>query len=264
MADGRHHLPPERPASSTPTSTVGPDTVIEPFVQLLGQTRDRQRLPHPLLLGHPELHHRRSASCPHGCILDDAQVDDGAQHRPLRASAPGQPYRRRRARRQLRRDQEDPSRQRLQGQPSHLSRRRGNRQQASTSAPAPSPAITMASRSTRPSSATGSSLAATPRWSRPSSSAREPTSAPARASPKTFPPTRWPWPRSPGHERGLGEESSRATRSAQIGIQRTENRGRELTGLRQPGGRNHASQPARHVAASWPSARCAARQTGSC
>ena len=69
---------------------------------------------------------------------------------------------------------------------------------------------------------------------------------------------------SPGHERRLGEESSRAARGAQVGIQRTENRGRGLTGIRRPGECCRASQPARRAAASWPSARCAARQTGSC
>ena len=29
---------------------IGADTVIEPFVQLLGKTQNRQRFPHPFLL----------------------------------------------------------------------------------------------------------------------------------------------------------------------------------------------------------------------
>jgi acetyltransferase-like isoleucine patch superfamily enzyme len=58
MAAGRHHLPP-RHLRHRRRGQVGPDTVIEPYVQLLGATPHRQRLPHPLLLRHPELAARR-------------------------------------------------------------------------------------------------------------------------------------------------------------------------------------------------------------
>ena len=72
----------------------------------------------------------------------------GRQHRAVREAAARGPSRRQCPHRQLRRDQERRARRRREGQPPHLSRRRDRRRRAPISAPAPSPAITMASAST--------------------------------------------------------------------------------------------------------------------
>ena len=99
------------------TVTVAADTILEPFVQIVGPHQHWHRLPHPLLLRHrrfdprgqragPErLHHPRLAGC-------ERRVD-----RPLRASSSGVRDRRGRACGELCRDQEDPARRGCKGQP---------------------------------------------------------------------------------------------------------------------------------------------------
>ena len=102
---------------------VAPDTVIEPFVQLLGTTRIGPdcRIRSYSVIQNSTL--GAGVLVRNGCILDEAIVDDGALLGPYAHLRPGSdigegPHR------QLRRNQEGPHGPRLEGQPSHLSRRR--------------------------------------------------------------------------------------------------------------------------------------------
>ena len=98
--------------------------------------------------------------------MDDSHVESRRIDRPVFAPAAGQRHRRRRPRRQFCRDQEDQAGQRIEGQSSQLIWATPKLAKASTLARAPSPATTMASTNTRPSSKMASSWAVTPRWSR--------------------------------------------------------------------------------------------------
>jgi bifunctional UDP-N-acetylglucosamine pyrophosphorylase/glucosamine-1-phosphate N-acetyltransferase len=105
---------------------IGADTVIEPFVQLLGSTHWR-RLPGSLLFNNTGLTNWRWRHAPSGLRARRSAVSERRRPRTLFASATGKRNRRRRARRQFRGDQESPHGQGIQGQPPHLPRRCGNR-----------------------------------------------------------------------------------------------------------------------------------------
>ena len=95
--------------------TVGADTVIEPFVQLLGQTNIGEdcRIRSYSVIENSTL--ADNVLIRQGCIIGDSTIDAGGHDRPLFPSPPRQRDWTRRARRQLRRNQEGQVRQRLQG-----------------------------------------------------------------------------------------------------------------------------------------------------
>ena len=68
---------------------VGPDTVIEPFVQLIGTDEDRRRLPHSLLLRHHQLRDRRRRSHSAGMHPGRFRGTQRRATRTLLASAAG-------------------------------------------------------------------------------------------------------------------------------------------------------------------------------
>ena len=110
-----------------PEVEVASGTVIEPYAQLLGRTRVGKdcrirsfSVIENCTLGDGVLIRQH-------CVLEDSTVCRRRANRPLRAPAPRLRDRRKRARRQLCRNQEGAPRQRRQGQPPHLSRRRGRR-----------------------------------------------------------------------------------------------------------------------------------------
>ncbi len=106
---------------------VGPDTVIGPFVQLLGATTigGDCRIDSFSVLTNMRL--GEGVTVRHGCILEDSVVETGGHAWPLLPCASRQPHRRRGARRQLCRNQKDDAGTRLQSQPPHLPGRCGNR-----------------------------------------------------------------------------------------------------------------------------------------
>ena len=108
---------------------IGADTVIEPFVQLVGQNENWRRLPYSFLFRHHQLRTRRRRADSPGLHAGRFRGAQPRGTRPLLASASGKRYRRRRARRKLRRDQEDQAGPRLQGQSPHLPRRLPSRRE---------------------------------------------------------------------------------------------------------------------------------------
>ena len=132
-----------------------------------GRDDDRRALPDSRRLPAHERDDRRRRHDPRSLGRSSSRrVERRRAHRAVRARAAGVGGRRERARRQLRRAEEDDARPRLEGQPSGVPRRRHDRRATSTSAPARSPATTTASTSTRRSSRTACSSAATRSWSR--------------------------------------------------------------------------------------------------
>ncbi len=106
---------------------VGPDTVIEPYVQLLGATKvgsDCRIRSYP---SSQNAHIGDNVLLRNGCIVSDSTIGRRRQARPLRPPPPRQRHRPGSPHRQLRRDQEGHPRQRLQGQPPRLSRRCNHR-----------------------------------------------------------------------------------------------------------------------------------------
>ena len=101
---------------------VGPDTVLEPFVQLLGKTRIGSdcRIQSYNVIRDSEIADRTS-SCP-GCMVEGSRVGAGAV-RSLLALASGQRNRRKRTRGKFCRNQESPHGKGIESQPSDLFRR---------------------------------------------------------------------------------------------------------------------------------------------
>ena len=100
---------------------IGTDTVIEPFVQLIGKTKIGAdcRIRSYSVITNCEI--GDGVLILPGCMLEDSVVRDGAQLGSVLTSAARQRHRRRSPRRQLRRDQEDAAGQGLEGQSPHLS-----------------------------------------------------------------------------------------------------------------------------------------------
>ncbi len=124
------------------------------------------------------------------CHFEGARIGAGAVIGPFARFRPGARLGGKRQGRQFRRAESRRYRRRRQGQPPDLYRGRAYRREGAISAPARSPAITTATRSTRPTSAPALSSARTARWWRPSPSAMAPMSARAASSPAMSPPAR--------------------------------------------------------------------------
>ena len=106
---------------------IGPDSVIEPFVQILGNSRVGSdcRIRSYSVIRNTVIDD--GVMVLPGCVMDDSHVKSERGRRPLLAPAPRQRNRRKRPRRQFCRDQENPPRQGLQGQSSQLSGQCRNR-----------------------------------------------------------------------------------------------------------------------------------------
>ena len=106
---------------------VGADTVIEPFVQLIGKTKIGSdcRIRSYSVITNCEI--GDGVLIKPGCILEDSVVRNGAELGPYSHLRPGSDIGEARPRRQFRRNQEDAAGQGIQSQPPHLSWRRRNR-----------------------------------------------------------------------------------------------------------------------------------------
>ncbi len=106
---------------------VGEDSVIEPFVQLIGRTKigANCRIRSYSVITNCEIGDK--VLIRPGCIMEDAVVRSGAQLGPYSHLRPGSDIGEERARRQLRRDQKDAPGQRLESQSPLLPGRRGDR-----------------------------------------------------------------------------------------------------------------------------------------
>ncbi len=103
---------------------VGPDTIIEPYVQILGQ-HDKSATTVDLLLYRGSEHTLGdNVLLRNGCILAAVDHRQWCHTRPLRPSPPRKRNRRRCPHRQLRRDQKNENGPWLQGQSPYLSWRR--------------------------------------------------------------------------------------------------------------------------------------------
>ena len=106
---------------------IGTDTVIEPFVQLIGKTKIGAdcRIRSYSVITNCEIGDK--VLIRPGCILEDSVVRNGAQLGPYSHLAARQRHRRGRACRKFCRDEKDTTWQRFKGQSPHLSRRCGDR-----------------------------------------------------------------------------------------------------------------------------------------
>ena len=106
---------------------IGPDTVVEPFVQILGKTRIGSlcRIRSYSVISNSVI--GDGVLIRPGCILDQAQVMKGAVLGPYSHLRPGSEIGEGRACGKFRRDQENPHGQGLQSKSSDLSGRRRNR-----------------------------------------------------------------------------------------------------------------------------------------
>ena len=106
---------------------IAPDTVIEPYVQLLGKTKIGAdcRVRSYCVIRDSEI--GDGVTVRPGCVMEDARIGRGSDYRPVFPSSPGKRDWRRRARRKFRRDQEDQAGQGIEGESPHVPGRRRDR-----------------------------------------------------------------------------------------------------------------------------------------